>query len=111
MTSVIDRHLFWAGTALWVVLWAVFVARLTWLEFRLRAHLIEHHAHRWRRLPWTERITWSVWFVLQSKEDYGDPIIGTQRRELLTVFFDTLLVLVAMIVWFVISATMVQLGP
>ena len=27
------------------------------------------------------------------------------------VFFDMLLVLVAMIVWFVISATMVQLGP
>ena len=95
---MIDRHLFWAGTALWVVLWAVFVARLTWLEFRLRAHLTAHHSHRWRRLSWTERLTWSVWFVLQSKEDYGDPIIGTQRRELLTVFFDMLLVLVAMIV-------------
>ena len=48
----------------------------------------------------SERLTWSVWFVFQSKEDYGDPAIGARRREMLTVFFDMLLVLVAMIVWF-----------
>jgi hypothetical protein len=106
---VIDRNLFWAGIVLWVVLWAVFVARLTWLDSRLRAHLAEHHAHRWRRLPWTERLTWSVRFIFQSREDYGDPIIGARRREMLTVFFDMLLVLAAMLVWFVISAALVQL--
>ena len=103
-------NLFWAGTVLWVVLWAVFVVRLAWLDAQLRAHLAEHHAHRWRRLPWTERLTWSVWLVFQSKEDYGDPIVGARRREMLTVFFDMLLVLAAMIVWFVISATMAQLS-
>jgi hypothetical protein len=99
------------GTALWVVLWAVFVARLAWLDVRLGAHLAKHHPHRWRRLPWTERLTWSVWFVFQSKEDYGDPAIGARRREMLPVFYDMLLVLAAMIVWFVISAAMVQPGP
>jgi len=106
-----DRHLFWAGAVLWVVLWAVFIARLAWLDVRLRAHLTKHHAHRWRWLPWTERLTWSVWFVFQSKEDYNDPAIGALRREMLTVFYDMLLVLTAMIVWFVISATMAQRGP
>jgi len=30
---------------------------------------------------------------------------------MLTVFFDMVLVLAAMLIWFVISATMVQLGP
>jgi hypothetical protein len=89
----------------------VFVTRVAWLDSRLRAHLTEHHPHRWRRLSWSERLTWSVWFVFQSKEDYGDPIIGARRREMLTVVFDMLLVLAAMIVWLVISATMVQLGP
>lgn len=104
---MIDRHLFSAGTVLWVVLWVVFVARLAWLDSRLRAHLAEHHPHRWRRLSWSERLTRSAWFVFQSKEDYGDVAIAAQRREMLTVFFDMLLVLAAMIVWFVISAAMV----
>ena len=84
---MIDSRLLWAGTALWVVLWAVFVARLAWLDARLRAHLTKHHAHRWRRLPWTERLTWSVWFVFRSQDDYGDPAIRAQRGEMLTVFF------------------------
>jgi len=106
---VIDPRLFWAGTILWVVLWAVFVTRLSWLDARLRAHLTKHHAHRWRRLPWTERLTWSVWFVFKSQDDYGDPAIRAQRREILTVFFDMLLVLAGMLVWFVVSAAMVQL--
>ena len=104
-------NLLWAGTLLWVVLWAVFVARLAWLDARLRAHLAAHHPHRWRRLSWSERLTWSCWFVFQSKEDYGDPIIGARRREMLTVFFDTFLVLAAMIVWLVISAALVEPGP
>ena len=103
--------LFWAGTALWVVLWAVFITRLAWLDARLRAHLTAHHPHRWRRLSWSERLTWSAWFVFQSKEDYGDRAIGARRRDMLTVFYDMLLVLAAMIVWFVVSAAMVQLGP
>jgi hypothetical protein len=60
---------------------------------RLRGHLAAHHPHRGRRLSWSERLTWSCWFVFQSKEDYGDPIIGARRREMLTVFYDTLLVL------------------
>lgn len=34
-----------------------------------------------------------------------------RRREMLTVFYDMLLVLAAMIVWFVVSAAMVPLGP
>lgn len=51
MASVIERHLFRAGTVLWVVLWAVFIVRLAWLDARLRAHLAQRHAHRWRRLP------------------------------------------------------------
>jgi len=58
-----------------------------------------------------EQPTWSVWFVFQSKEDYGDPAIGARRREMLTVFFDMLLVLAAMIVWFVISAAIAEVGP
>jgi hypothetical protein len=108
---VIDRHLFSAGTVLWVALWVVFIARLAWLDARLRAHLTKYHPHRWRRLSWSERVTWSAWFVFQSKEDYGDPAIGARRREMLTVFYDMLLVLAAMILWFVISAAMSELGP
>lgn len=111
MSHTATTNLFWAGTLLWVVLWAVFVARLVWLDARLRAHLGAHHPHRWRRLSWSERLTWSCWFVFQSKEDYGDPIIGAQRREMLTVFYDTLLVVAAMIVWLVISAALVEQGP
>ena len=79
MSHTGTTNLFWAGTVLWVVLWAVFVARLAWLDARLRAHLGAHHPHRWRRLSWSER---------------------------LTVFFDMLLVLAAMIVWLVISAAL-----
>ena len=105
------NNLFWTGTVLWVVLWAMFVIRLAWLDARLRVHLTKHHPLRWRRLSWSERLTWSVWFVFQSKEDYGDPVIGARRREMLTVFFDMLLVLAATIVWFVISAAKAQLGP
>ena len=104
-------YLFLPGTVLWVALWAVFIARLAWLDARLRAHPTKHHAHRWRRRPWTERLTWSVWFVFQSKEDYNDPASEARRREMLTVFYDMLLVLAAIIVWFVISATMAQRGP
>ena len=111
MSQIGATTLFWAGTGLWIALWAAFIARLAWLDAQLRAHLIKHHAHRWRRLPWTERLTWSVWFVFQSREDYGDPIIGVRRREILTVFYDMLLVLAAMIVWFVVSAAMAELGP
>jgi hypothetical protein len=103
--------LFWAGTALWVVLWAVFVARLAWLDARLRAHVAQHHAHRWRRLPRGERLTWSYWFVFRSNEDYGDPTIAARRREILTVFFDMLLLLAGVIVWFVISAAIGELAP
>ena len=73
------NNLFWAGTILWVGLLAVFVARLAWLDARLRGHLAAHHSHRWRRLALSERLTWSCWFVFQSKEDYGDPIIGARR--------------------------------
>jgi len=105
------NNLFWAGTILWVGLWAVFVARLAWLDARLRGHLAAHHPHRWRRLSLSERLTWSCWFVFQSKEDYGDPIIGARRREMLTVFFDMVLLLAAVIVWFVISAAIAELGP
>ena len=72
---------------------------------------LHNGVHRWRRLSWSERLTWSCWFVFQSKEDYGDPIIGARRREMLTVFFDTLLVLTAMIVWLVMSAALVEPGP
>jgi hypothetical protein len=111
MSHIDTTNLFWAATVLWVVLWAVFITRLAWLDARLRAHLTEHHPHRWRRLSWSQRLTWSVWFVFQSKEDYGDPAIEARRREMLTVFYDMLLVLAAMIVWFVVSAAMVQLGP
>jgi hypothetical protein len=111
MSQIDATTLFWAGTVLWVVLWAVFIARLAWLDVRLRAHLTAHHPHRWRRLSRSGRLTWSVWFVFQSKEDYGDPAIGAWRREMLTVFYDMLLVLTTMIVWFVVSAAMVELGP
>ena len=52
-----------------------------------------------------------MWFVFQSRENYGDPIIGAQRRAMLTVFYDMLLVLAAMIVWFVVSAAMLERGP
>ena len=111
MSHIDTTNLFWAATVLWVVLWAVFITRLAWLDARLRAHLTEHHPHRWRRLSWSQRLTWSVWFVFQSKEDYGDLAIGARRREMLTVFYDMLLVLAAMIVWFVVSAAMVPLDP
>jgi hypothetical protein len=80
-------------------------------DARLRMHLTAHHPHRWRRLSWSERLTWSVWFVFQSKEDYGDPAIASRRRVVVTVFYDMLLVLAAMIVWFVVWAAMVELGP
>jgi hypothetical protein len=105
------NNLFWTGTVLWVVLWAMFVIRLAWLDARLWTQLTEYHPQRWRRLSWNDRLTWSCWFVFQSKEDYGDPIIGARRREMLTVFFDMLLVLASMIVWFVISAALVEPAP
>jgi hypothetical protein len=111
MSHIDTTKPFWAATVLWVVLWVVFITRLAWLDARLRAHLTEHYPHRWRRLSWSRRLTWSVWFVFQSREDYGDPAIETRRREMLTVFYDMLLVLAAMIVWFVVSAAMVPLGP
>lgn len=111
MSHIAPTNLFWAATVLWVVLWVVFITRLAWLDARLRAHLTEHHPHRRRRLSWSQRLTWSVWFVFQSREDYGDPAIEARRREMLTVFYDMLLVLAAMIVWFVVSAAMVPLGP
>lgn len=81
------------------------------LAVRSRLPVTAHHPHRWRRLSWRERLAWSVWFAFQSKEDYGDPAIGARRREVLTVLYDMLSVLAAMIVWFVISAAMVELGP
>jgi hypothetical protein len=31
MSQTGTNSLFWAGTVLWVILWAVFVARLAWL--------------------------------------------------------------------------------
>jgi hypothetical protein len=111
MSQIDATTLFWAGMVLWIVLWSVFIARLAWLDLQLHAHLTARHPHRWRRLSWSERLTWSVWFVSQSKEDYGDPGIGARRREVLTVLYDMLLVLPAMIVWFVISAAMAQRGP
>jgi hypothetical protein len=111
MSQIDATTLFWAGTVLWIVLWAVFIARLAWLDLQLCAHLTAHHPHRWRRRSWSERLTWSEWFIFQSKEDYGDPAIGARRSEMLTVCYDMLLVLAAMIVWFVVSAAMVQRGP
>src|SRR5260370_11089152 len=104
------NSLFWAGTILWVGLWTVFVARLAWLDAPLRGHLAAHHLHRWRRRSWSERLTWSCWFVFQSKEDYGDTFIVALRRQMLTALLDMLLVLTATIVWFVISAVMEPLG-
>src|SRR4030095_10571653 len=111
MSHIGTTNLFWTGTALWVGLWAIFVIRLAWLSARLRAQLTEHHPHRWRRLSWSRRLTWSVWFVFQSREDFGDLSIDARRREMFTVFFDMLLVLAAMIVWFVVSAGMCPPGP
>jgi len=111
MSHIDTTTLFWAATVIWVVLWAVFMARLAWLDVRLHAHLAAHHPHQWRRLSGSQRLTWSVWFVFQSKEDYGDSAIEARRREMLTVFYDMLLVLAAMIVWFVVSAAIVELGP
>jgi hypothetical protein len=111
MSHIDTAKLFWVATVLWVALWGLFIIRLAWLDAQLRAHLTEHHPHRRRRLSWSQRLTWSVWFVFQSKEDYGDPAIEARRREMLTVFYDMLLVLAAMIVWFVVSAAMAPLGP
>src|SRR4030095_16160431 len=68
MSHIGTTNLFWTGTALWVGLWAIFVIRLAWLDARLRAHLTEHHPHRWRRLSWSRRLTWSVWFVFLPVE-------------------------------------------
>ena len=48
---------------------------------------------------------------LPVKENYDDPAIGARRREILTMFFDMLLVLGAMIVWFVVSAALMDLAP
>lgn len=78
MSHIDTTKLFWAATVLWVVLWVVFITRLAWLDARLRAHLTEYHPHRRRRLSWSQQLTWSVWFVFQSKEDYGDPAIEAQ---------------------------------
>jgi hypothetical protein len=63
MSHIGTTNLFWTGTVLWVVLWAIFVIRLAWLDARLRAHVTEHHPHRWRRLSWSQRLTWSVGIV------------------------------------------------
>lgn len=96
--------LFWSGSALWIALWGVFVVRLVWLDLQLRAHVAAHHVHHWRRLAPMERLTWSSWFVFGSTEDYGDPGVAARRREMLTVFFDLLLVTAAAIVWLMIGA-------
>ena len=104
MSDTAARLLFWASTALWAVLWAVFVARLIMLDARLREHVDKHHPHRRRHLSLAERLTWSYWFVFRSKEDYGDPSVGARRREILSVLFDMVLVLVTGIVWLFISA-------
>ncbi len=111
MSATAARTLFWGGSVVWVALWSVFVARLVWLDSRLRAHVVPHHVHHWRRLPLTERLTWSCWFVFGSKEDYGDPMVAARRREILTVFFDLLLVTAGAIMWFVIAAAMANLTP
>jgi len=71
---------------------------------QLRAHVAAHHVHHWRRLAPMERLTWSTWFVFRSTEDYGDPGVAARRREMLTVFFDLLLVTAAAIVWLMIGA-------
>ena len=52
-----------------------------------------------------------MWFVFQSEEDYNDPAIRARRREVLTMLFDMLLVLGAMIAWFVVSAALMDLAP
>ena len=101
---MIAHTLFWAGSAVWVALWCVFVVRLIWLDSRLRAHVATHHVRHWRRLTLTERLTWSSRFVFRSTEDYGDPGVAARRREMLTVFFDLLLVTAAAIVWGIIAA-------
>ena len=104
MSAAAAGILFWASTVLWVVLWTVFVARLILLGARLREHVDKRHPHRRRHLSFAERLTWSYRFVFRSTEDYGEPIIAARRREILSVFFDMVLVLIAMIVWLAISA-------
>ena len=85
MSQIDATTLFRAGTVLWIVLWAVFIARLAWLEARLRAHLSAHHSHRWRRLSWSERLTWSVWFVFQTNrlltKSIASSFSGSARSE------------------------------
>jgi hypothetical protein len=105
------NNLFWTGTVLWVVLWAMFVSRLAWLDARLRAHLTEHHPHRCGGCRGASGSPGPFGSSSSLKEDYGDPAIGARRREMLTVFFDMLLVLAAMIVWFVVSAAIAEVGP
>ena len=107
MSATAAHTLFWAGSVVWIALWGVFVVRLVWLDSRLRMHVAAHHVHHWRRLTVVERLTWSSWFVFTSKEDYGDPGIAAQRREMLTVFFDLLLVSAGAIVWLIIAAVVV----
>ena len=111
MSQTDAATLFWAGTVLWIVLWTVFITRLAWLDVRFRAHVTAYHPHRWRQRSWSGWLAWSVWFVFQSNEDDGDRATGVRRCEMLTVFYDMLLVLAAMVVWFVVSAAMVQRGP
>ena len=105
MSDVASSRLFWASTVLWIVLWTVFVGRFVLLVIRLREHVDKHHPHRRRHLSSAERLTWSYWFVFRSNDDYGEPIIGARRREILSVFFDMVLVLIAALVWLVVSAT------
>jgi hypothetical protein len=104
LSATAAHPLVWGGSIVWIALWGVFVVRLVWLDSRLRAHVAAHHVHHWRRLTLTERLTWSTWFVFGSKEDYGDPGVAARRREMLTVFFDLVLVTAGAIVWFVIVA-------
>jgi hypothetical protein len=110
MSATAAKLLFWASTTLWGALWAVFVARLILLDARLREHVDKHHPHRRRHLSFAERLTWSYWFVFRSKEDYGDPSIGARRREMLSVLFDMVLVLVTGVVWLAISATILAVA-
>ncbi len=105
MSDVASSRLFWASTVLWIVLWTAFVGRFLLLVIRLREHVDKHHSHRRRHLSSTERLTWFYWFVFRSNDDYGEPIIGARRREILSVFFDMILVLIAALVWLVVSAT------
>ena len=105
MSDVASSRLFWASTVLWIVLWTVFVGRFILLVIRLREDVDKHHPHRRGHLSSAERLTWSYWFVFRSNDDYGEPIIGARRREILSVFFDMVLVLIAALVWLVVSAT------